>query len=254
MTTPNTKNPDEPNTTQKDKKSPTPLEEECISNDQNDDSPSTPPPSHNMTGKYAILQEVNETEMETWLYFIRYEGNEKNLKYLNKQLESVDWYIMDDCSTFDIDLEYLVSAQTAKEMTKVDLNAHQWHRKFDGKLQKIDLNLRAKKDEKKMIKIFDILGYGQIENYISDEDVDEEDLTEDDSDGEFNVSGSDSGSDSGNDSGSDSGNDSGSDSEEASNKEVKNKPKQKGIPPALLKSNLPRFAKAKRRQRKSNWK
>jgi hypothetical protein len=136
-------------------------------------------PSHNMTSKYAVLQEYNDKEMETWLYFIRYDGNEENIEDLKKQLESIEWSVMEDCSVFDIDTEHLVSAQTAKEMTKVELNAGQWHRKFDGKLDKIDLEFKKKDDdEDKMCKTFDHLGYGQIEDYISDEDIDDEDLTD----------------------------------------------------------------------------
>ena len=38
--------------------------------------------SHIMEGKYAILQEFNDEESEAWLYFIRWKGNEDNLKYL----------------------------------------------------------------------------------------------------------------------------------------------------------------------------
>jgi hypothetical protein len=136
-------------------------------------------PSHNMTSKYAVLQEVNDKEMETWLYFIKYDGNENNLNYLKEQLDSVDWYIIEDCSTFDIDLEHLVSAQTAKEMTKIELNAYRWHSKFDGSLDKIDFDFKKKDDnDTKIIKVFDMLAYGQIEDYVSDEDIDEEDLTD----------------------------------------------------------------------------
>jgi hypothetical protein len=143
-------------------------------------------PSHNMTSKYAILQEFNDKEMETWLYFIKYDGNEENLKHLKKQFDSVEWVVLEDCSVFDIDLEHLISAKTAKEMTKVELNVHQWHRKFDGTLEKIDFEFKKKDDsETKICKIFDHLGYGQIEDYISDEDLDEEDLTDaEDSDNE----------------------------------------------------------------------
>jgi hypothetical protein len=136
-------------------------------------------PSHNMTSKYATLQEVNDKEMESWLYFIKYDGNEENLTNLKKQLDSVQWYIMEDCSTFDLDIEHLVSAQTAKEMTKVELNAYRWHAKYDGKLDKIDFKFKKKdKNDIKIVKVFDMLAYGQIEDYISDEDVDEEDLTD----------------------------------------------------------------------------
>ena len=63
------------------------------------------------TGKYAILMESNDEEFEQWYYFIKVEGNEENLRYLQKQLEKIDWEIMEDLSTFDLEMEYFVSAQ-----------------------------------------------------------------------------------------------------------------------------------------------
>ena len=129
--------------------------------------------------KYVVLMETSGEECESWYYCIRYEGNEKNLKHLHEQLESVKWYILDDLSTFDLDMEHFISEKTAKELTKLELNHHSFHRKFNGILDKVDLNLRKKdKTEKKMVKVFDILGYGQIEDYIDEEDLDEEDLTD----------------------------------------------------------------------------
>lgn len=137
------------------------------------------------TGKYAILMESNDEEFEQWYYFIKVEGNEENLRYLQKQLEKIDWEIMEDLSTFDLEMEYFVSAQTAKEMTKIDLNAYSYHRKFDGKLKKIDFEFKKKDgNETKMCKVFDTLGYGKIEDYVSDEDVDEEDFESDSTDDE----------------------------------------------------------------------
>jgi hypothetical protein len=137
------------------------------------------------TGKYAILMESNDEEFEQWYYFIKVEGNEENLRYLQKQLEKIDWEIMEDLSTFDLEMEYFVSAQTAKEMTKIDLNAYSYHRKFDGKLKKIDFDFKKKDgNETKMCKVFDTLGYGKIEDYVSDEDVDEEDYESDSTDEE----------------------------------------------------------------------
>ncbi len=134
-------------------------------------------PSHKMDGFYVILMETSGEEYESWYYFIRIQGNEENLKYLSDQLEKVDWRILDDLSTFDLDMEHPVSAQTAKEMTKVDLNHTSFHRKFDGKLKKIDFDFKRKDgNETKICKVFDILGYGQIEDYIDDEDIDDEDL------------------------------------------------------------------------------
>lgn len=134
-------------------------------------------PSHLMTGQYAILMETNGEENESWMYFIRVEGNEENLKFLSDQLEEIDWCILDDLSCFDLEMDHFVSATTAKEMTKVDLNHTSFHRKFDGKLQRIDFNFKRKdSNEKKICRVFDKLGFGQIEDYIDDEDLDEEDL------------------------------------------------------------------------------
>ena len=123
--------------------------------------------------------ETNGEECESWYYCLRYQGNEDNLKHLQKQLETVEWFILDDLSTFDLDLDHLISEKTAKELTKLELNHISFHRKFDGKLDKIDLGLRDKyNNEKKMTKVFDILSYGQIEDFIDREDIDEEDLTD----------------------------------------------------------------------------
>lgn len=134
-------------------------------------------PSHKMDGKYAILMETSGEENESWMYFIRVDGNEENLRELEIELNKVDWYILDDLSTFDLDMTTFVSAQTAKEMTKVDLNHTSFHRKFDGVLKKINFGFKKKdNNESKISKVFDILGYGQIENFIDDEDLDEEDL------------------------------------------------------------------------------
>jgi len=141
-------------------------------------------PSHKTDGKYVTLMETSGEENESWIYFIRLDGNEENLQHLQNQFDQVEWYIIDDLSTFDLDIDHPVSAQTAKEMTKVDLNHTSFHRKFDGVLQKVDLGY-TKKDgnDTKICKTFDILGYGQIENFIEDEDLDEEDLVSDDESG-----------------------------------------------------------------------
>ena len=137
-------------------------------------------PSHKTDGQYAILMETSPEEYESWYYFIRVEGNEDNLNNLKSVIESVEWSIIENCNVFDIELEHLISASTAKEFTKVDLNHTSFHRKFDGILKPINFKFKIKdKNEKKMWKIFDVLGYGQIENFIDDEDLDEEDLATD---------------------------------------------------------------------------
>ena len=120
---------------------------------------------------YAILMETNGGECESWYYFIKYDGNEKELKYLKKQIDKIDMFIIDELSTFDIDLKHLVSESTAKEMCSAELNSVTFHRKFDGKLRNIHLNLRKKDSNEDMIeKINEVLGLQQIEEYIDCED------------------------------------------------------------------------------------
>ena len=196
-----------------------------------------PEPSHNMEGRYVALLETNGEENEQWYYFIRYEGNEENLQHLQNQLEKVDWYVLDDLSTFDLDLEHFVCAQTAKEMTKVELNVH-WNRKFDGKLQKIDLGFKKKdKNDKMITRTFDMLGYGQIEDFIDDEDIDPEDLADSDEESESDSENTENESES-----SDS---ESSDSTPPPKKGRDKKERAKGIPPALLSDTRPGWAKAK---------
>ena len=151
-------------------------------------------PSHIMTGDYAALMETNGKEFESWYYFIRREGNEEALKHLQDQLEKIDWFILDDLSTFDLDLDHSVTASTAKQMTKLELNSYAFHRKFDGKLKQINFNFRKKdtkdnerSNERMIGKVFDLLGYGQIEDYISDEDLDAEDLTDNETSSESKI-------------------------------------------------------------------
>ena len=88
-------------------------------------------PSHKMDGDYVVFMETNGKELESWYNCIRVQGNEAALAHLQGQLEKVEWYIVDDLSTFDLDLDHKISASTAKELTKIELNAVAFHRKFD---------------------------------------------------------------------------------------------------------------------------
>jgi len=210
--------------------------EQITLDNEDSSSPNSPDPSHIMTGNYVALMETNGKECESWYYFIRREGNEEALKHLNDQLVKVDWYILDDLSTFDLDLDHNVSAITAKEMTKIELNSYAFHRKFDGKLDNINLGFKKKdKNEKMICKTFDQLGYGQIEDYISDEDLDPEDL--------ISNSESDSESESESEEEENENENENENSGDESNK--KDEKKVGGIPPALLACDRPRWAKAK---------
>jgi len=129
--------------------------------------------------KYAVLMETSGEECESWYYCILYNGNEENLLYLQSQIEPVKWRVDDGLSTFDLDLDHLISETTAKELTKLELNHCFFHRKFDGVLQKIDLGFKSgDKNKRKIKKAFEILGYGRIEDFIDGEDIDEEDLAD----------------------------------------------------------------------------
>lgn len=130
--------------------------------------------------KYVILMETNGEECESWYYFIKFNGNEAALGYIDQQLEQIEMYILDDYSTFDLDLEHLVSAQTAKEMTQVELNSVTFHRKFDGKMKMINLGLKKRdSNEKRLKKAHKAMAMGKIEEYVDDEDIDEADLVSD---------------------------------------------------------------------------
>ena len=149
-------------------------------------------PSKKMDGKYAILMETSDEFQESWYSFIRYDDNEENLQHLQKQLHEIKWYIIEGMSTFDLVLDRLVSAQTAKEMSKVDLNSQSFHRKFDGVLKKIDFKFKKKNgNTTKMGKVCDLIGNGGIEDFIDDEDIDEEDLVTDEEIGDDNDDGED---------------------------------------------------------------
>ena len=92
-------------------------------------------------------------------------------------------YILDDFSTFDLDLDHFFSETTAKEMTQLEVNSYSFHRKFDGKMAMISLGLKKRDDNDDMLeKLFDKLGLGQIEEYVEDEDIDSDDLVTDSSD------------------------------------------------------------------------
>ena len=64
--------------------------------------------------KYATLMETNEGEMESWYYFIKYDGNEENLKNLQTQLEQVKFKTIDELSAFDLELQYSISSNSKR--------------------------------------------------------------------------------------------------------------------------------------------
>ena len=142
-------------------------------------------PNENTKNNYVVLCETNEHESESWYYFLKYNGNEKALQYLSQQLEKIEMYLIEDMSTFDLDMDHLFSEQTASEMIKLEVNSVSFHRMFMGKLQFINLELKKKDDNEDMlIKCYEILGMGQIEDYIEGEFIHPEDLVSEESNDE----------------------------------------------------------------------
>lgn len=126
-----------------------------------------------MDRKYVVLQETSGEECESWYYFIKLNGNEDNLKKLDKLLSQVKWEIIDDYSTFDLDLDHPVSEQTAREICRLDINHYNPHRKFDGHLKEVVVNMKTShSNDKKIRRFFDVLGYGGIDKFIDQEDID----------------------------------------------------------------------------------
>jgi hypothetical protein len=131
--------------------------------------------------RYAVLMETNGKEYESWYYFIRYEGNERNLSHLKDQLEQVEFFILDDLSTFDLDLEHLVCETTAREMCRLELNSFMFNRRFDGDLKRIDFGFKSSdKNKRRIVKVFEILGIGKIDEFIDNEYVDPDASKEED--------------------------------------------------------------------------
>lgn len=134
-----------------------------------------------LENKYVVLCETNDHESESWYYFIKYNGNEKALKYLYDQLEKIEMYLIEDMSTFDLDMDHLFSEQTAKEMIKLEVNSVSFHRMFTGKLNFINLELKKRDENEDMLmKCYELLGMGQIEDYIDGEFIHPEDLVDND--------------------------------------------------------------------------
>ena len=97
---------------------------------------------------YVVLMETYPDDCESVYNFLKVEGNEKNLKHLQQQLDDIDdQVIIDDVNMFTIDLKHPVSESTANEICKLQVN-NILHRKFNGTLQRIDCGFK-----KKMIKI-----------------------------------------------------------------------------------------------------
>ena len=133
------------------------------------------PKNQKMSNKYAVLMETSPEDCESWLYLIKHNGNEDALKNLKAQFDKIeDAVIMDDINLFDLDIENLISEECAKQLCMLELNSATYHRKFDGVLENIDFRFKKHDDdETKMFKIFDKIGEGDIDLFVTLEDIPE---------------------------------------------------------------------------------
>uniref|UniRef100_A0A6C0LVY0 Uncharacterized protein n=1 Tax=viral metagenome TaxID=1070528 RepID=A0A6C0LVY0_9ZZZZ len=133
--------------------------------------------------KYAVLMETSSVDFESWYYFVKYNGNEEELKNISTQFSKIETpTVYDDINIFDIDVVNLVNEQTASDIIMLELNSVSYHRKFDGVLKNVDFDFEEDdNDMHRLYKIFDVLGNGNIDEYISDEDIpDNHQLSDDD--------------------------------------------------------------------------
>jgi hypothetical protein len=133
--------------------------------------------------KYAVIMETDGEACESWLYFVKYTGNEAALEKLSDDINRIETPVMmDGTNLFDIDLTHLVSKQTATEMVMCELNSETYHRRFDGKMQLIDFGFSTKKryrDERIVEKIDKVLGGGRIGDFVEGEYIPPEHLNPD---------------------------------------------------------------------------
>ena len=126
--------------------------------------------------KYAVLMETSGPDYESWYYFIKYDGNEKALKFIKDQLDSIENDVVyDDMSKFDIDIDNLISLEAVNQFIMLELNSVMYHRRYDGKVDMIDFGFKKKdKDSKRLLIIDEMLSGGKIDIYVSDQYVPKE--------------------------------------------------------------------------------
>jgi len=122
--------------------------------------------------KYAVFAETNADDMETWITFIDIEGNESHLLFLSKQLDQIDWSAAPEYTgMFVIDING-VSLSTAREIMFINLNTRYDPNKFDGRMKKIDFGFeKGDSDETKAVKVYELIGEGNVCTYLGQEDL-----------------------------------------------------------------------------------
>lgn len=124
--------------------------------------------------KYATLTETDCETGETWYYFINMENNQEELKFLAEQLDTIEEMGIydEDVNAYCLDVTNPVSAETAREMTRLHVNNVTPHRKFDGKMKKIDFKFKERHhDLKRQLKVTETIGNGRISLFVENEEV-----------------------------------------------------------------------------------
>lgn len=122
--------------------------------------------------RYVVLKEQTDDSDNTMYNFIRFDGNEKALERLHKDLERVECWDWDytNCA-FELDIEHPVCEQTAREMCVITVNEY-YSRKFDGVLTPINFGFNESDSQKKVLKkITKCLYDGMIERHVTNEDM-----------------------------------------------------------------------------------
>ena len=88
------------------------------------------------TKQYAIFVEMDSQSMETFLIFVQYQNNEDVLIELASIINDLPTEnYPDNCSAFHLDVENLVSEQTAYEMCQTDISFRHMPKMLNGTLR-----------------------------------------------------------------------------------------------------------------------
>ena len=75
--------------------------------------------------QYITLQEYNKKENETFVFFLQYTGNEKEINKLVYYIKNANTDDLNgDFSIFSIDENNMISESAVKELIKVDLGSY----------------------------------------------------------------------------------------------------------------------------------
>jgi len=121
---------------------------------------------------FITFKENNNKENETFIFFLQYDGNEEQLKKLNDIISKTDFSDLNgDYSTFEIEIETMISEEAVNQIIKVDLGCFsKLFNKCSGEF-KFPSELFEELNESEMAFKLDELFYAcNITNYFSRND------------------------------------------------------------------------------------